>query len=215
VSCGGSSEYRLRNTPLEDNTIGLSDEVKKSNDALTYEKRKKEQERKDILDNLTKVGSGKFIYDDGSIYIGEWINRKRHGQGTMTFSDGTKYVGAWLNDYKEGQGTLYDKNGNVLKQGLWTMQGFNDDILKAREIEKKRAQEQLRIDREEAELRKKAYEEKRKKEEKLLEQEKIREEERRNNEYKKPFYDAKIECETLGFKVGGDKFLECVIELTK
>jgi len=67
--------------------------------------------------------------------------------------------------------------------------------------QKRKMKERLRLEEEINEERL------RKEEDNLREEEKI--------EFKKSFSDAKLECEDLGFKVGGDKFLECVLELTK
>ena len=38
-------------------------------------------------------------YQDGTKYVGEFKNGKRHGHGTLTYSDGAKYVG----EYKDGK----------------------------------------------------------------------------------------------------------------
>ncbi len=42
---------------------------------------------------------GRLIYDDGSKYVGQWKNKKKHGKGTMTYSDGVVYDG----DFKFGK----------------------------------------------------------------------------------------------------------------
>ena len=34
-----------------------------------------------------------FTYMDGSTYVGEWLESRRHGQGTFTYMDGSTYVG--------------------------------------------------------------------------------------------------------------------------
>jgi hypothetical protein len=48
---------------------------------------------------------GSYTWDDGSQYVGEYKNDKRHGQGTLTWIDGNKYEGEWQNDKRHGQGT--------------------------------------------------------------------------------------------------------------
>ena len=81
-------------------------------------------------------GHGTYEYDDGSKYIGEWKDGKRHGQGTWTQPGRGEYVGPWKNGSENGQGTftytdggqyvgefkdgnswkgeVYDKDGNVI-----------------------------------------------------------------------------------------------------
>lgn len=48
---------------------------------------------------LNKMFQGRLIYDDGSQYVGQWKNKKKHGKGTMTYSDGVVYDG----DFKFGK----------------------------------------------------------------------------------------------------------------
>jgi len=48
---------------------------------------------------------GTFNYTNGSKYVGEFKDNKRHGQGTYTWADGEKYVGEWKNGNQNGQGT--------------------------------------------------------------------------------------------------------------
>ena len=40
-----------------------------------------------------------YTWSDGSKYVGEFKDRKKHGQGTETFPDGRKYEG----EYKNGR----------------------------------------------------------------------------------------------------------------
>ena len=76
-----------------------------------------------------------YIWENGSRYVGEWKEGKKHGQGTYTWSDGKKYVGEYKDGLPNGQGTYtlpngekyigefkdnkpwvitkYDKNGNI------------------------------------------------------------------------------------------------------
>jgi len=46
-----------------------------------------------------------FTWENGSSYVGEWKDGKKHGQGTYTSHVGTKYVGEWKDGKKHGQGT--------------------------------------------------------------------------------------------------------------
>ena len=60
-----------------------------------------------------------YIWENGSRYVGEWKDGKKHGQGTYTSGkgegEGDKYVGSW----EGGQmwnGRGYDKNGNIKRK---------------------------------------------------------------------------------------------------
>jgi hypothetical protein len=75
-----------------------------------------------------KNGFANVKFSNGDIYDGDYKNNKRQGQGTYFFwVDGSKYIGAWENDMKNGQGILYDKNGKILKSGMW-QNGKNTEI---------------------------------------------------------------------------------------
>lgn len=43
-------------------------------------------------------GKGKYVYTDGNIYEGDWVDGKRHGKGKYTFVDGNVYEGDWVDD---------------------------------------------------------------------------------------------------------------------
>ena len=59
------------------------------------------------------------INADGLKYAGEFKDGKMHGQGTYTWANGTKDVGEFRNDMLNGFAIRYDKNGNILKEGIW------------------------------------------------------------------------------------------------
>ena len=40
-----------------------------------------------------KNGIGKFIWDDGKIYVGEWVDNKMEGEGCCKWPDGKIYYG--------------------------------------------------------------------------------------------------------------------------
>jgi hypothetical protein len=63
----------------------------------------------DIWDNC----HGKYTYDKGEVYVGDWKNDKRNGYGKITFPDGTVYVGDWKNDERNGYGTENYDSGDV------------------------------------------------------------------------------------------------------
>lgn len=44
-------------------------------------------------------GRGKFSYQDGGYYEGEWKDNKMHGWGKLFYENGKiAYEGYWLND---------------------------------------------------------------------------------------------------------------------
>jgi hypothetical protein len=50
-------------------------------------------------------GRGVYVWTNGSIYDGEWIDGERCGHGTITYESGDKYDGQYRNDKFNGQGT--------------------------------------------------------------------------------------------------------------
>ena len=46
-----------------------------------------------------------MVYASGDVYTGWFENGKRVGFGSLTFKDGGVYVGGWLEDKKHGYGT--------------------------------------------------------------------------------------------------------------
>jgi len=52
-----------------------------------------------------------YLWENGTKYMGEWKDGKRHGQGNMTYHDGSKFVGKWKDGKKHGQGTFIYYNG--------------------------------------------------------------------------------------------------------
>jgi len=57
-------------------------------------------------------GTGKMMYGNGEVYVGEWENNKRHGKGKFTWSNGISYDGSYENDEIEGDGTYNNPNGD-------------------------------------------------------------------------------------------------------
>ena len=76
-------------------------------------------------------GYGTFIFDDGTKYVGEFKDGKRHGQGTCTYGkgklEGSKYIGEWKDGKKDGEGTYTFPSGNTyvgeFKDNLFHGQG--------------------------------------------------------------------------------------------
>ena len=49
---------------------------------------------------------GTYTWADGSKYVGEYKDGKKHGKGTMTYPDGAKFVGKFKEGKKHGKGTF-------------------------------------------------------------------------------------------------------------
>ena len=63
-------------------------------------------------------GYGTPMWTDGTKYVGEHKNGKRHGQGTWTYPSGDKYVGEYKDGKRHGEGTYTQVDGTVGK-GIW------------------------------------------------------------------------------------------------
>ena len=71
--------------------------------------------------NSTKIkdGFGKYIYENGEYYVGEWKNYLRNGKGRLYYKNGKiKYRGNWVDDEKDGKGKLFDENGKISYDGI-------------------------------------------------------------------------------------------------
>ncbi len=62
---------------------------------------------KDACTGNCSNGNGKYVWQNGSTYEGQWKNGKREGLGKYHYSNGSVYEGQWLNDKKNGTGTLW------------------------------------------------------------------------------------------------------------
>lgn len=58
-------------------------------------------------------------YDDGDIYDGNWNEDTREGYGEMVFAGGLKYKGQFKCDALNGKGVLFDKDIQVIYDGMW------------------------------------------------------------------------------------------------
>ncbi len=55
--------------------------------------------------------AGRYVYQDGSVYEGEWQDGKPQGTGTVKRSGGASYTGQWQNGLIHGNGEFTSSNG--------------------------------------------------------------------------------------------------------
>ena len=56
-------------------------------------------------------GFGKFYYNEGSVYEGNWKDNLMHGKGNLYYSNGKlAYEGDWRMDEFHGQGKVYNQD---------------------------------------------------------------------------------------------------------
>jgi len=58
-----------------------------------------------------RSGVGKFVWPDGSSYVGEWLNSQPSGRGVFTNANGQRYEGSFAYGLPDGQGTYIWPNG--------------------------------------------------------------------------------------------------------
>ena len=63
-------------------------------------------------------GKGENFYTNGDSYNGNWKNGKRHGTGEFFWTSGNKYSGDWKDDLMNGQGMFTWSNGDCYN-GSW------------------------------------------------------------------------------------------------
>src|SRR3989338_599049 len=56
-------------------------------------------------------GEGMMVYEDGSIYKGQWSSGKKSGYGLIQYADNRVYNGQWKDDIIYGQGEMLCNNG--------------------------------------------------------------------------------------------------------
>ncbi len=75
------------------------------------------------LSGNCRDGYGKFKYESGDLYIGQFEAHKSHGQGLCVYTSGIKYVGTWKGGKIEGEGRMYLQDGSI-KAGIWKNNKF-------------------------------------------------------------------------------------------
>ena len=64
-------------------------------------------------------GKGKYVWENGDSYVGNYKDGKRNDNGTFTWASGNKYVGEWKDGKLHGQGAMYNSYGTLTKKGKW------------------------------------------------------------------------------------------------
>ena len=78
-----------------------------------------------LSESPKKAYQGKITYKDGSTYIGDILDGKKHGEGTYIWPSGNKYVGKWSNNRAIG-GWFYKSTGEKVwvyqdSEGKWVV----------------------------------------------------------------------------------------------
>ncbi|XP_065841744.1 alsin-like [Oscarella lobularis] len=85
-----------------------------------------------------QIRAAAFHYKNGSHYVGQWNDAKRHGRGHLTWPNKTSYSGDWVEDERCGEGELTYNTGERYKghweedmpNGYGEMRYCNDDVYK-------------------------------------------------------------------------------------
>lgn len=65
-----------------------------------------------------REGVGTQIWEDGSIYTGQWKDDKRHGEGRQIYVDGDFYEGQWFQNKASGKGFYFHVDGTTYEGDL-------------------------------------------------------------------------------------------------
>ncbi len=69
-----------------------------------------------------------MYYKNGYIkYDGDFVNGKKEGKGKYVWEDGEYYIGQWLNNQKHGKGIEYLKDGNIKYDGYFASGEYIDE----------------------------------------------------------------------------------------
>ena len=76
----------------------------------------------EMVDKSIFLGLRQF--DNQSIYLGQWFQKKRNGRGQLIYPDGSVYEGYWINDKRQGKGRFVDVSGDTY-EGDWKDDSVN------------------------------------------------------------------------------------------
>ena len=88
-------------------------------------------------------GIGKYIYEDGARYVGEFVAGFPQGAGNVYYADGNRYEGGWKNHGPHGKGVMYYTNGLEIG-AIWD---YGKPIKKLFERRNANRQQEITVDR--------------------------------------------------------------------
>lgn len=78
--------------------------------------------------NSVPHGRGAYYNKDGSMYKGPFVNGKRQGYGTFIWTNGEKYIGEYNNNMRHGEG-IYTFSDGTQQKGIWRDGTFVESIV--------------------------------------------------------------------------------------
>ena len=79
--------------------------------------------------NDMKNGKGKIYYKNDSIkYDGDFVNDKYEGKGKFIWENEEYYIGEWVNGFKHGEGIIYYKNNKIKYKGNFVNNEYYNQI---------------------------------------------------------------------------------------
>ena len=87
-------------------------------------------------------GFGKYVYSDGSTFVGKFHNGYPANHGTCYYANGDKYVGGWKQHAPHGEGIMSYSNGRVLG-AMWE---FGNPKEKLDNTEQYVSKEKIKVD---------------------------------------------------------------------
>ena len=71
----------------------------------------------EFKNNLPHGRGKKFYMNENNLYEGDFINGQFEGNGKYTYDDGNYYIGQFKNGLRDGKGKKYGKNGKLIFEG--------------------------------------------------------------------------------------------------
>ena len=113
---------RDENANLAANSPATNQHVETQQHADTG-KREQNKRRRDKLPDCNGTfcdeGDGRYVYRDGTEYIGGFEDGQPSGEGVVTYANGDRYEGGWFQNAPDGRGTYIFGNGRQLT-GVWS-----------------------------------------------------------------------------------------------